>query len=203
MKKILVVGCSFTGGMPENKWFSWTQHLADLTNYQVINMGLAGASIQTLSYLLTKGKEKFNPNFIIVQKTVPYRINFIDKSFNIDNYIIEKNQKYRYLNPEVRSNDKMISISPSNAHAMISTLKDKVMFANWYYKNFHTDFSDSDYNVHSDWLDYNSNFSFDTKYFGDLSNSEQTKLDKAGHLNQQGSTILAERVYNDIKRDIH
>ena len=48
MKKILVVGCSFTGGMAENGWFSWTQALANLTNCQVINMGLGGARMQKI-----------------------------------------------------------------------------------------------------------------------------------------------------------
>ena len=203
MKKILVIGCSVTGGMPKNEWYSWSQHLGELADCQIINMALGGASMQLLSYLLKKGKEIYNPDFIIVQKTFPYRVNYIDNTFDINNYIIKKSQKYHCLDQKLISSGKILTITPSNASTMIATLQKKVKFARSYYKNFHQEVSESDYNVHSDWLDYNSNFSFDTKYFGDLSHNLETKLDQNGHLNTIGSKLLAERVYDDIKRNLH
>jgi hypothetical protein len=203
MIKVLIVGCSFTCGMPDNDWYNWTYKFTELSQCNVINMALGGANMQFIAYCLEKAKKEYGPDFIIVQKTVPFRLTLVKENFNISNHLIRETENHWRLDPKLREAGSVLTITPSNAKAFFTTNQSKVKFAQWYFKHNKTEFGLIDYDVYNTWLDNNSDFSFSTEYFKDLSSDEKYKLDKVGHLNKLGSDILADRVYNDIKRDLY
>lgn len=203
MKKVLILGCSITCGMPDNNFYSWAQKFAEISQCNVINMALGGASMQFISYCLKIAKEQYAPNYIIVQKTFPFRVTLVKEKFSVEKHLIRDTENYWRLDPRLREGGDILTVTPSNAVGMYTNIRPKMQFAKWYFSKNNSEYMSMDYHVYEDYLDRNVNFSFSPDYFKDLSGSKKTKLDKDGHLNQRGSDILAERVYNDIKRDLY
>lgn len=204
--RILIVGCSVTCGMPENNWVNWTHTFTKLSRHVVINMAVGGANMQFLSYLLTKGKEQFNPDYIIVQKTFPNRLTIVKDNFDIKDHIIktpDNSYTHYCVDPALRTSGEVLTITPSNADKMSKTLASKVEFAKWYFKNINLDYTNVEYNVYESWLDTNSNFSFGPEWLREYIGNDEYKLDSFGHLNAKGSKVMGERIYNAIKNDLH
>ena len=203
MKKVLILGCSITCGMPENNFYNWAYKFSKLSQCNIINMALGGSSMQFISYCLKKAKEQYHPNYIIVQKTFPFRVTLVNEKFSIEKHLIRKEENYWHLDPNLMDGGEVVTITPSNAIGIYKKIRPKIQFAEWYFYKNNTEYMSMDYNVYEEYLDRNCNFSFSPEYFKDLSKNNKTKLDKNGHLNKRGSNILAERVYNDIKRDLY
>ena len=204
--KILIVGCSITCGMPENNWENWTHTFAELSGHTIINMAVGGASMQFLSYLLTKGKEQFKPDYIIVQKTFPNRLMILKDNFKIKDYIIktlDKPYTHYCVDPALRSSGEIISITPTNVDLISESLAFKAEFAKWYFKNMNLDYTNVEYNVCEYWLDNNSNFSFGPDWLRGYISTDEYKLDDFGHLNAKGSKVMGERIYNAVKNNLH
>ena len=200
--KILIVGCSITCGMPENNWINWAQHFTNLSGHQIYNMSLGGASMQFIAWTLLQSKKLFNPDYIIVQKTYPHRINMVNPEFNIKNHIIQKHN-YTYLDYNLRMSGDVVTITPGNVKGLFTNDLPKISFAKWYFAKQNTQYSLTNYEVYDEWLSNHSDFSFNNDYFRDINGNTKYKLDKFGHLNDEGSKLLAERVYNDVKRNLH
>lgn len=81
IKKILVLGCSFSGGHghTEERYFNWPAELALLTDdkYEIINAASGGSSIPYSMFILSKYLEEHTPDFVVFQFTLPYRKSWV------------------------------------------------------------------------------------------------------------------------------
>lgn len=78
---IWCMGHSDVLGMGVDEHETWCRRLEKLTNIKTINLGIAGASYDTISRTITSGLKKYKPRTIIVQNTTKERKEYITSDF--------------------------------------------------------------------------------------------------------------------------
>ena len=91
--RIFCVGCSFTSGVPDTNFASWTSSFANLLpEYEVYNLGIPGTSINFHSWLI-KSIPRLPGDIIIHQVTTQGRLTSWEKFDVIERSIISNNIK--------------------------------------------------------------------------------------------------------------
>lgn len=95
---ILCLGCSFTVGIGVNEFESWPAHIqTSFTDYNVHNLGYAGASCDTVARILSSIKNKLNTGIVFIAWPNKYR------------YEVYENTEVQSLHPQAKDY-KLISL---------------------------------------------------------------------------------------------
>jgi len=103
---IWCVGHSDVLGMGVDEPETWCRRLEELTGNQTVNLGIAGASYDTIARVITSGLKKYKPTLIIVQNTTMERKEYISEDFqqivlpNFPKDMLPHNDVWKYSDNE-------------------------------------------------------------------------------------------------------
>lgn len=75
------IGHSDVFGMGVRVEETWTRRLQQISCIRTVNLGIAGASWDTIARVVTCGLKSYTPTYVIIQATTPDRKEFINKDF--------------------------------------------------------------------------------------------------------------------------
>jgi hypothetical protein len=88
-KTIAIFGCSWTRGMPEEKFDSWVNYLADRhPQYNFYNLAVSGTSVSFQIHVMNEFKKIHAPDKIIFQLSAGNRFTYFDQ-FDLNNFIVD------------------------------------------------------------------------------------------------------------------
>ena len=86
-KTIAIFGCSWTRGMPENKWESWVNYYADMyPEYEFYNLAVNGTSVPFQIHIMNEFIKSHKPDKTIFQISAVKRFTYFE-NFNLIDYI--------------------------------------------------------------------------------------------------------------------
>lgn len=197
---IVCVGCSYTSGMPDN-YYSWPEKLADLRpNDHIYNLSMGGSSLLFGIYLLEEFQKIQKIDKIIFQITHPHRFTGF-RNFKLADSLVDWSSNYTRIDPDVRSKQSVLTITPSTANFKWTVNLEKIKFSHQYYRNYSRELGSIEYNIFSDYISKLADISF--SYDQTPKKSREDVIDKAGHFSKTGHEIIARWINDELERNIH
>lgn len=198
---IVCLGCSYTAGMPED-YYSWPEKLAGIRKDDTIyNLAIGGASLILCLHILDIFLSNHKADKIVFQITHPHRFTSIDNNFSLEQSLKNKNKNYIRLDPYIRSNQKLMTVTPGDTTMRWSKVYEKIKFAKHYYQYYSKSLGNLEYNILTDAVKNKSDISFT---YNDIpNNAKKETIDDAGHFNSTGHDVIAEWINNELERNIY
>lgn len=194
---IVCLGCSYSAGMPED-YYSWPETLANLRKNDIVyNLAIGGSNLSLQLFLLEKFRENINPDLIVFQIPQAHRFAGFDE-IALD-FVV--NENYHRLNPEIRSQQKITTITPADTKPIWSTNLNKIKFAQQYYKVYNKELGLLEHDILKAYVNNIAAISFN---YDDIPNeAKNNTIDTAGHFSVFGHEIIGEWINNELERNIY
>lgn len=198
---IACFGCSYTAGMPDNDWYNWPETLAKLrSSDKIYNLAVGGSSLLLSLYLLEEFSKLIKFDKVLFQITHPHRFSSIN-NLDIRQLQLSNKQNYYRLDPEIRKQGNIVTITPSNSKMQWSNVYEKIKFAKQYYRYYNADLGMLEHNILKNVVKEKSNLSFE--YSEIPKEAKEHIIDNAGHFNKDGHDIIARWINNELERNIY
>lgn len=205
--RIFCIGCSFTAGVPDTNFASWTYPFSKLVpEYEVYNLAVSGSSTAFHSWL-ARSIPKMPGDIVINQITNQGRITFWNE-FNVMDSCVQKN------GVNILKQDILDSIKVVNAATPYDQFNIMQKFSKQYFKHITdigmiTEFENNvsaitnytDYNfffLDKQWKSDNTQWEYDS-FIESTAPEDDWFGDEFYHLSEKGCDKLAKWVYNNIK----